>query len=200
MSSRVRAGRISLVPQRFRSDVPFRVRAVVSMGAPNASRSRLDDVLQQLHLDTLADRIFATLSTGQQQRVVIARAMIQRKAPGVIVLDEPLASLDLRHAGGVLAMLRGRAESGDRIIMSMHDLSTASMVADAIWLLKEGQLVAAGLPDQVLTAPQLEAVFETGFEAVPGPGGVSVLVPVFGVGFGDGAGASSVVDADTASG
>ena len=176
-----RARRIALVPQRFRSDVPFAVKDVVAMGArQRAGLEAADAVGHAIEACQLSDQVnrpFANLSVGQQQRVVIARALAQIPSPGVLILDEPLAALDLKYAATILDLLRQRAAAGDRVIMSLHDLGLASSICDQAWLLDQGRLVAAGPPSDVLDERRLESVYGARFERLQREDGRDWIIP-----------------------
>ncbi|MDG2094730.1 MAG: ABC transporter ATP-binding protein [Phycisphaerales bacterium] len=176
-----RARRIALVPQRFRSDVPFAVHEVVAMGARQRGGLEASDAvraaIEACQLTPQMNRPFTNLSVGQQQRVVIARALAQISSPGVLVLDEPLAALDLKYAATILDLLRERAAAGDTVIMSLHDLGLASAICDQAWLLDQGRLVAAGSPADVLNEAQLESVYGARFERLQRPDGRDWIIP-----------------------
>jgi iron complex transport system ATP-binding protein len=98
----------------------------------------------------LAGRRLGTLSGGEKQRVVVARALAQ-EAP-IVLLDEPTASLDIGHQQQALELLDGlRADSGLTLVAAMHDLTLAAQYADRMLLLDAGRVVADGPPADVLT-------------------------------------------------
>lgn len=176
-----RARRIGLVPQRFRVDVPFLVHEVIAMGArqrgTRKQRLAVHEAIESCRLEAQANRPFANLSVGQQQRVVIARALAQVSSPGVLILDEPLAALDLKYASTILAVLKQRASQGDTIILSLHDLGLAGSVCDQVWLLDEGRLIAAGPPAEALEETRLEMVYGTKFERLHRSDGREWIIP-----------------------
>lgn len=181
MRASERAARIGFVPQRFRGEVPFTVRQIIAMGArqrgPTDGRAAVAQAIDACDLQMLADRPFAALSVGQQQRAVIARALSQVRTPGVLLLDEPLAALDLRYAATILEVIRNRARGGDTVIMSLHDLGVASAACDETWLLSEGRLEAAGPPGDVLAEDRLEAVYGARFERLRRRDGSDWIIP-----------------------
>ncbi len=106
--------------------------------------------LGRLDLLSFADRRLGTLSGGEKQRVVVARALAQ-EAP-IVLLDEPTAALDIGHQQQALELLDGlRAESGLTLVAAMHDLTLASQYADRMLLLDGGRVAADGIPRDVLT-------------------------------------------------
>jgi iron complex transport system ATP-binding protein len=106
--------------------------------------------LARLDLLPFADRRLGTLSGGEKQRVVVARALAQ-EAP-IVLLDEPTAALDIGHQQQALELLDGlRAESGLTLVAAMHDLTLAAQYADRMLLLDTGRVVADGPPADVLT-------------------------------------------------
>ena len=106
--------------------------------------------LGRLDLLPFADRRLGTLSGGEKQRVVVARALAQEAS--VVLLDEPTAALDIGHQQQALELLDGlRAESGLTLVAAMHDLTLAAQYADRMVLLAAGRVVADGPPADVLT-------------------------------------------------
>ncbi len=173
LSPRRLAERMAYVSQRSIVSASFSVRQVIELGryalAPNASR--VTHALERFDLVDVQHRLYRTLSVGQQQRVALARAMAQLAENGVLVLDEPTAAMDLKHAAETYEILRKSARNGATVILAMHDLSTAAMIADCAWLLERGSLVAAGSTCEVLEAERLRNVFGVGFAWINDPAG-----------------------------
>ncbi len=115
----------------------------------------------------LADRSYPTLSGGEQTRVSLARVLAQETP--VLFLDEPTASLDLRHQELVMHTLRGLADRGAVVVAVLHDLNVAARFADRVALLSEGRLHAIGATAEVLTRPIVEAVYGQRVTVVPHP-------------------------------
>ncbi|WP_345771944.1 ABC transporter ATP-binding protein [Geodermatophilus sabuli] len=145
------------------------------LAAPRTvDRQVVADVMARLELTELAGRFVATLSGGEQQRAVLARALAQQ--PRVLLLDEPTAALDLGHAQQVLDLVdRLRRQDGLTVLSTLHDLSLAGQYADRLALLSQGQVVAEGRPADVLTAEALQSHYGARAEVVPGPHGPAVL-------------------------
>jgi iron complex transport system ATP-binding protein len=145
------------------------------LAAPRSQDRRVvDDVMARLGLEELADRPVVTLSGGEQQRAVLARALAQQ--PRVLVLDEPTAALDLGHAQQVLDLLDLlRRQDGLTVLSTLHDLTLAGQYADRLTLLSGGRVAAEGSPDEVLTAAALQTHYGARAQVVTGPNGPAVL-------------------------
>ena len=145
------------------------------LAGPRAADQRVvDEVMGRLELAGLADRPLATLSGGEQQRAVLARALAQE--PRVLLLDEPTAALDLGHAQQVLDLVdRLRRQDGLTVVTTLHDLTLAGQYCDRLALLSGGRLVAEGPPAQVLTTEALRTHYGARTQVVAGPSGPAVL-------------------------
>jgi iron complex transport system ATP-binding protein len=144
---------------------PFRVLEIVQMGrSPWIRTAELADdqaaVLEAIEATDIAHllgRRFTTLSGGEQARVSLARVLAQRTP--VVFLDEPTASLDLRHQEDVMRLARELAAIGRAVVVVVHDLSLAGAYADRIALLDAGRLDAVGSPADVMTADRVGRVY-----------------------------------------
>lgn len=180
---------IGYVPQHFRLPFSYRVIDVVLMGRASAlawyqSPSVRDqqcalEALEQVNIRQLAEVEFARLSGGQQQLVLIARALVTRC--NLLLLDEPTSALDLRHQDQTLTLLDHLAkQQGMGIVFTTHQPSHALAIADKVLLLGEHKPLQ-GPPDEVLTPAILSRLFGLPIDRVclPEEGGVSrsVLVP-----------------------
>jgi iron complex transport system ATP-binding protein len=140
-----------------------------------ADHQACDEVLDRLSLADLAGRTLATLSGGELQRAVLARALAQQ-AP-VLLLDEPTSALDLGQRVEALELIdAARREQSLTIVSVVHDLTLAGQFADRLLLLSRGRPAAAGKPADVLTEPVLKPHFGTGISVLPGPGGTPVVI------------------------
>ena len=170
------ARRIAVVVQEPRTDFEFTVREVVAMGrSPHQSafaresdrdRRRVNEALAHVGIKALATRSFSTLSGGEKQRALIARALVQEA--GVLILDEPTNHLDIRYQFEVLDLVRG---VGVTTLLSIHDVNLAAEYCDYIVVLNGGRVQAAGPVETVLTPEVLEPVFEVRVERVAWAGG-----------------------------
>ena len=162
---------------------PFTVGQVVLMGRSPWSRThRFDEdelavaeAMVAMDVDQLATRRFTSLSGGEKARVSLARVLAQRTP--TVMLDEPTASLDLRHQEDVMRAVRGLASTGTAVLVVVHDLSLAAAYADRVALVADGRLVAVGTPSEVLTAEQVSAVYGLAVD-VSLETGRPVVVPV----------------------
>lgn len=166
-SRRELARAVGAVPQSEPLPFPITARELVGMGRyahlgplqgeTPADREAVQAALDRCDVLDLADRLVQTLSGGELQRVRIARALAQQ--PRALILDEPTASLDIRHEMAILELLRGSAECGITVLLVTHHLDLAARYADRILLLDRGRLVAAGAPEDVLTPSTIEDVY-----------------------------------------
>lgn len=133
--------------------------------------------LERTELAAAAARQVGELSGGEQQRVLLARALAQDTP--VLLLDEPTTHLDLRHQSSILNLARRLANETQRaILMVLHDLNLAGLYADRVALLAEGELFAVGAPDKVLTDENLAAIYQVPVNVIPHPEyGTPLILP-----------------------
>ncbi|NIA09042.1 MAG: ATP-binding cassette domain-containing protein [Nitrospiraceae bacterium] len=159
---------IALVPQQVALDFCFTVADTVLMGrSPHIGLlgiERQQDfeiahrAMEVTGVSHLASRRLDQLSGGEQQRVIIARAICQ--GPKIILLDEPTTALDPAHQINIMDLIeRLRLEQDVTVIMVSHDLNLASMYGNRLLLMKDGSIVQIGTPDQVLTEDNLERAY-----------------------------------------
>jgi zinc/manganese transport system ATP-binding protein len=168
--SRARSGRmIGFVPQKFLldPDLPLRARDLVALGldanrlgVPRPSRARralVDEMLAAVDAERFADTRVGRLSGGEQQRILIAHALIAR--PRLLLLDEPLANLDLRSAYEVVALLaRITREQGIAVLISAHEINPLLGVMDRI-VYRAAAPAASGTTDEVVRADVLSKLY-----------------------------------------
>ncbi|MFB7171432.1 ABC transporter ATP-binding protein [Streptomyces sp. NPDC056254] len=182
LSAREGARRLAALPQEAVTEFDFTVAEVVAMGrlphqrsmarASDEDRKACEAALAGVGAGHLADRGFLTLSGGEKQRVLIARALAQQ--PRVLVLDEPTNHLDIAQQLEVLALVRG---SGLTVLTALHDLNLAALHCDLLHVIDSGRIVASGAPHDVLTPELLAEVFGVRAHRVPHPesGAVQLL-------------------------
>lgn len=172
-----------VMPQDIHVDVPMRVSQIVALGRfphRKTSTKKEDEALIAAALEEtetagLARRYYHTLSGGERARVALARLLVQEA--DVMVLDEPIASLDPKHQYLVLEILRQRADAGAAVIVVLHDLHLARTYADYAVLLRNGTVGAAGPASTVLSEAALERVFDIPFLRGELANGSEVIVP-----------------------
>ena len=167
LSARGVSRRVATVPQDTHVGFSFRAEQIVEMGrTPHRSRLDWDDqtdpverALERTQTADLRDRSVDGLSGGERQRVLLARALAQETP--ALVLDEPTASLDINHQIRVLGLVAELVGDGKTAVAAIHDLDLAARFCDRLALLHDGQIVAAGRPEQVLEDTAVETAFGT---------------------------------------
>lgn len=162
-----RARRMGYVPQAAPLPFAWRVREVVAMGRAahlgllavpgRADEAIADDCLRELGLQALADRTVTTLSGGERQLVLIARALAQQAQ--LLIMDEPTASLDFGNQLRILDTVRRLADRGIGVLLSTHQPQHALQVADRIALMSVGSLQALGPAREVATPERLATLY-----------------------------------------
>ena len=128
-------------------------------GLSEEDRAAVESALNATGVAPMADRAAGELSGGELQRVWLAACLAQQT--GVVLLDEPTNHLDLRYQAETLDVIRSLAEDrGVAVGVVLHDLDHAARVADDLILVKSGHIVAAGTPNEVLTAHNIEFAYE----------------------------------------
>lgn len=183
-----RAGLLAYVPQSPSVAFGFSVLDIVALGCgPRCPAGRAGEeamrALEGVGLAERADEPFSELSMGQQQRVVLARAMAQLRGGGAgraLLADEPTSAMDPRHAMRAMGLLRDQAGAGRVVAVVLHDLTAALRFADRALLLdRSGRVAACGPVREALGDTTLERVFGIRFVRLA-DGGVEALVPAAG--------------------
>lgn len=160
------ARRMAFVPNHSSATFRMSVAETVLMGRfPHARRSNsdrdldvVDSVMTLMGIQGLSSCDVGALSSGQLQRVLVARGLAQE--PGILVLDEPTSNLDVRSQMDVMGILRGyAAERGVTVLTVCHDLNLASSFADRVVMVCGGGVFADGTPEEVLTEPNISGVY-----------------------------------------
>lgn len=161
---RALAQRMAVLTQERSDEFDFTVRECVLLGR-NPHKGTLErtnttdqqiviDALTRVNMHLFAERSFRTLSGGEKQRVLIARALAQQ--PRCLVLDEPTNHLDIRYQMEMLALVKRLRIT---TVAALHDLNLAAMYCDRLCLLHHGEIVVIGDPAEVLTPAYIEQVY-----------------------------------------
>lgn len=160
-SPQQRACSIALQPQFVESAWALSVHDVVSMGRlpwGDSDQSIIHAAMQQANVSELAQRPVDELSGGERARVWLARVLANQA--DVLLMDEPVANLDIHYQQDVMRLLREYAQAGHAVMIAIHDLSLAAKYCDRLCLLNEQQMVACGRVEEVLTEHILSSVFQ----------------------------------------
>ena len=161
------AKRLSILRQHNESSLRLTVRDLVAFGRFPHSAGRLtaedqqhiDEAIHYLELGDYQHRHLDQLSGGQRQRAYVAMVMCQDTE--YVLLDEPLNNIDMRHAVGMMQLLRRAAdEKGKTVVVVLHDINFASCYADHIIAMRAGQLAYQGTPEQIICNEVLSDLYE----------------------------------------
>ena len=171
MSIKESAKKMAVVSQHNYYNFDFTVKEVVAMGRSphkkNLERDNIEDFeivkesLQKVGMSEFSNRSFSTLSGGEQQRVILARALAQ-KTP-CLILDEPTNHLDIKYQLSLLNIVKSLDLT---VISAIHDLNIASMYCDRLFVMKDGQIVASGTPQDILTKELIKEIYEIDVEII----------------------------------
>ncbi|WP_445358240.1 heme ABC transporter ATP-binding protein [Microbulbifer sp. ANSA005] len=180
LSARNRARQVAVLPQNNPLTFAFTGLELVALSrTPHSTGTDRDgeiclEAMAALDVSHLSERLYPTLSGGEQQRLQLARVMAQiwRAEDGgerLLLLDEPAASLDIAHQYGMMRAVRDFARSGVAVVMTVHDLAHASGYSDRILALKQGRSMAYGNPEDVLTAENMQQLYGYSVTVMPHP-------------------------------
>lgn len=171
ISIRNSAKKMAVVAQHNYYNFDFSVMEVVLMGrAPHKKTMERDNAkdfqiaqkaLETVEMEGFANRSFSTLSGGEQQRVILARALAQQ-AP-CLILDEPTNHLDITHQIQLMKIVKNLKVT---VISAVHDLNIAAMFCDRLYVLQDGEIVGQGTPQEVLTAEFIKKIYRVETEIV----------------------------------
>lgn len=169
MREEERAKLFAYIPQTHTPPFPFTVADVVILGrtpyinklaqVSDHDKEVAYDCLERMGIARFADRPYTQLSGGQQQLVLIARALTQE--PDLLIMDEPTASLDFGNQQLVLKQMRNLAEEGTSVLMVTHDPDHALYCAHRCIVMEEGRILTEGDPNRVLDTELLERIYNT---------------------------------------
>lgn len=165
------AKKIAVVAQHNYYNFEFSVREVVMMGrAPhkkalerdNAEDFRLvREALKKVNMEEFEERSFSTLSGGEQQRIILARALTQQTP--CLILDEPTNHLDIKYQLQLMDIVKSLNLT---VISAIHDLNIAAMYCDKLFVMKDGQIVGFGTPEEMLTEEMIRRIYEVEAEVM----------------------------------
>ncbi|WP_286926284.1 ABC transporter ATP-binding protein [Lysinibacillus sp. UBA6686] len=180
-STRMISKEMGVVGQFNELSFDFTVHEMVMMGrTPHKhlmeSDNRKDyqivaDALNKVNLSEYADRSYLTLSGGEKQRVILARAIAQQ--PQFLILDEPTNHLDIKYQLQILKVVKSLNIG---VLAALHDLTMATTYCDILYVIKQGQIMASGKPEEILTKELIEMVYEIDCEVYSNPitGGMAI--------------------------
>lgn len=182
MSLRDSALKLSVVAQHNYYNFEFDVEEVVMMGrTPHKKSMELDtkedrdivtESLRAVNMEDMRKRKFSSLSGGEQQRIILARALAQRTP--ILVLDEPTNHLDIKYQLEVLDIVRGLDCT---VLCALHDLNLAAQYCDRLYIMKDGHVVSEGTPEEVITEENIAWIYgvEASVERHPKTGLLNVV-------------------------
>lgn len=159
------AKKMAVVAQHNDTHFDFNVLEMVLIGrSPHKKfmeRDSAEDIelaykaLEQVNMKDFADRNFSSLSGGEKQRIILARALVQNT--DCLILDEPTNHLDIKHQLHFMSLAKDLKIT---VISAIHDLNIAAMYCDKIYALKEGQIIASGSVDEVITEEVIKTLYD----------------------------------------
>lgn len=171
LSLQTRAKAIGYLPQQGEIAWDLSVENLAALGRlPHGDRgdAAIAAALAKTGMTDFARRPVSTLSGGEKARALLARVLAGE--PYWILADEPLAALDLAHRLTILRQLRREAEAGAGVVIVVHDLAQAMNFADRVIVLDQGEIAAAGAPEEALTAQIIAQVWGVEAKWLGGPG------------------------------
>jgi iron complex transport system ATP-binding protein len=181
-SARSLARKLAVISSEQHFEFPFSVADVVAMGRfPHLNRLErmsdkdweiVHDAMEKTAVIDFRNRSISQLSSGEKQRVLIARAIAQQ--PAILMLDEPNAHLDINHQIAVFNLLRAlNRQHHMTVIVVLHDLSAAAAFCETMMLLHRGQVVRIGTPGEVITRELIQQTYGAEVTVFPSPVGGS---------------------------
>ena len=177
---------LSFVPQKSSLTMPLTVEDVVYMGRvpyiknkwigfDREDREKVEKIMQMLKIDKFRNRVIYSLSGGEFQRVLLARALVQNT--NIMLLDEPTSALDMNYALEIMKLTSYFVKNENlTAVMVLHDLNLASMYCDSIILLKEGKIAYEGTPKELFKPEILEEIYGFNCEVIEN-NGFSYVIP-----------------------
>lgn len=171
------ARELAYLPQQLPPAAGLRVRELVAVGRypwhgalgrfGRADRDRVEAAMQRTGVTPFANRLVDTLSGGERQRVWLAMLVAQQAR--CLLLDEPIAALDISHQLEVLRLVRRLAQDGASVLLVLHDINMAARFCDRIIALRGGHLIAGGRPEKVFRPARLKQIFDVDMDVITHP-------------------------------
>lgn len=161
------ARRLSILRQENHITARLTVRDLVAFGRfphskgrlTEADKTQIDDAIRYLGLEELSDRFLDEMSGGQRQRAFVAMVLCQDT--DYVLMDEPLNNLDMRHATGMMKLIRKIVDDfGKTFVLVLHDINFASIYSDFIVAMREGEVVKRGSPAEIMETNVLREIFD----------------------------------------
>jgi len=177
-SRRELAKQIAIIPQDFQLQFDYSVEDLVLMGRfpflgrwqnyTTLDREKVGQILQQLDLTSLKNKLYSQLSGGERRRVSIARALAQETQ--VLLMDEAFANLDINHQLEIMQLLSDiNKEHNKLIILVSHNINLASEYCERIIMLKEGIVIADGTPEDIVNTKNLKELYNAELKIIENP-------------------------------
>jgi iron complex transport system ATP-binding protein len=166
----------AVMPQHSYLSFPFKALEVVELGLLSGGNSYRQDLVEEVMTEThtwhLKDKLYGNLSGGEKQRVQLARVLTQiwdkKPYPRYLLLDEPTSSMDIALQHHVLKIIHKIKKRNIGVLAILHDLNLAANYADKVILLKKGRILYQGAVKDVMTATNLEEIFEHPIQVLSG--------------------------------
>ena len=180
-----RARLLAVVPQSTHIPPSFSVEEVVMLGrtpylnwlgkSGQIDEEAADEAMRLTDVARFRGRICGSLSAGERQRVILARALAQDTP--MLLMDEPTSHLDLRYQIEFLELAVGLAErQGKTVLVALHDLNLAARFGDDVMAMKDGKLAAYGSAEEILTPDTIRAIYGLPVDVFPSPNGQQVVI------------------------
>lgn len=168
---------ISFVPPEENFVFSFSVQEIIAMGrtpylkrfhsATSKDIEIISKTIKEMELEHFRERTFFSLSSGEKQKVILARAIVQQTP--IILLDEPTSHLDIKHQVEFFTLLKKLKKEGKTIILVSQDINLAATYCDKLVLMKEGTVYACGLTEEIIDEKNLSKVYNTPIEVFSCP-------------------------------
>ena len=179
-SPKERAKIMAVISSEQYFEFPFLVRDVVAMGryphlgrlekVSNKGWDLIEEAMEKTKIKAFENRPISNLSSGERQRVLIARALAQK--PSILMLDEPNAHLDINHLIEIFKLLKTlNQEENLTSVVVLHDLSAAAAFCQTVILMHQGQLIQSGKPAEVITEENVRQTYGAEVKIYPSPHG-----------------------------